>query len=404
MAACAAAALAIAAPARASGDPARAPDLLANARSLSRRGDRAAALSLLKRHLEARPADTDARTLYGTMLSWEGRYDEARAELARVLEEVPGHGDAARAAIKVELWSDHPDRAEALASAALKRKPDSADLLLDRARARFTRKDLDGARADLDRALALEPGDADAAGLRRRVLAAGRVWSVGGSYEFDAFSDGRSPWHEATIQLKRLTPLGSVIVRGYEAWRFDTSDTQAEIEGFPGLWKGAYGDLAAAVSPAAELYPKYRVQIDVYQSLPLGFEVSLGYRHLQFDSGVNMGVASVSKYLGSSLLTLRSFVTPGVDGTSVSIHGSFRYYVRETVYVGARAGYGLSQEDIRSVNDTALLGSATLGAEAFGVLFDRLELGARGAVSREARVDRSALWQFGVSTSAAFLF
>ncbi|MFS8067503.1 MAG: YaiO family outer membrane beta-barrel protein [Byssovorax sp.] len=425
VASCAVLALALAAPgrARASDDPPSAPsaraaldvdapeppsapksDILANARSLSRRGDRAGALELLSSHLEARPTDTDARTVYGLILSWEGRYDEAREQLACVLKEVPGHHDATRAAIKVELWSDHPDRAEEMANDALEHTSDRVDLLLERARARFARNDLDGARADLDHVLALEPDNDDAASLKRRVLAAGRVWSVGSSYSFDAFSDGRSPWHEVTVQAKRLTPLGSVIVRGYEAWRFDTSDNQVEIEAFPSLWKGAYGDLAGAVSPNAALYPSYRVQVDVYQSLPFGFEVSLGYRHLQFNHGVNMGVAAVSRYLGDWLISVRSLLTPGVDGTSASIFGSVRYYFRETAYVGVRTGYGLSHEEIRSVNDTALLGSATVGTEAFGVLFDRLEIGARGAVSMEARFDRSDLWQFGVSTSVGFLF
>ncbi|MDQ6704909.1 MAG: tetratricopeptide repeat protein, partial [Acidobacteriota bacterium] len=59
-------------------------DPSAVSRQLSKEGRTAEALAVLERHLAADPADSDVRVLYGTMLSWEGRYPEAREQLERI--------------------------------------------------------------------------------------------------------------------------------------------------------------------------------------------------------------------------------------------------------------------------------------------------------------------------------
>src|SRR6185436_16382666 len=253
---------------------------------------------------------------------------------------------------------------------------------------------------DLNRLLEMEPANADALRLRTRVQAAKQVWDVNGSYSLDTFNDGRSPWHEATLRLKRRTQLGSLILRGYEAWRsygddhVYTNDSQVELECYPKIREGTYANVGGAVSPNAELYPKYRLQVDLYQSLPLGFEASIGYRHLQFSSGVDMGVVTLGKYLGDWFFTARSFITPGVAGTSVSASLSVRrYFLDGAVYVGARYGHGISKEELRNVNDIALLASNTGAAEAYVVVADRFEIGLSGSLSQESRANRSDLWQ-----------
>ncbi|HKQ68790.1 MAG TPA: YaiO family outer membrane beta-barrel protein, partial [Polyangiaceae bacterium] len=192
---------------------------------------------------------------------------------------------------------------------------------------------------------------------------------------------------------------------GYEARRFQTNDAQIELEAFPKIREGTYADVAVAASPEASLYPKYRLQGDVYQSLPLGFEASIGYRHLQFGSGVDMGVVTLGKYLGNWYFTLRSFITPGVAGTSVSASGSVRrYFLDGAAYAGLRYGHGVSKEELRSANDIVLLASNTAAAEAAIVVGDRVEIGARGSVSQETRASRDDLWQYSVTTSVGFRF
>jgi YaiO family outer membrane protein len=388
-------------------------DILAEARRLSTEGDRKGGLRILRWHLEASPEDTDARTLYGTMLSWEGLYKESRAELAEVMDTIPGHGDAIRSAVHVELWSDHPERAVELADEGLRKDPDDIGLLLDRARGFFALNRLPKARADLDHIDRLDPGNKDAASLRRRVDLAGRVWAISATSTVDAFSGGtypHAPAFEEVLGIKRETPIGSIVARTYGATRFGEGDALIELEAFPTIRKGTYADVGLGIGVPHQFYPQYRLQLDVYQTLPLSFEASLGYRRLQFNaSEVDMGVVTVSKYFGDWLLTLRSFIVPNY-GTSVSVHGSVRRYLFDSIaYVGLRYGYGLSKDDIHSATDLALLNSNTGAAEASFFLFDRYDVGGRLSVSQEQDVQPGTttavdLWQYEITLSGAFRF
>jgi YaiO family outer membrane protein len=80
-------------------------DPVARARALAAAGERGEALRLLETRLAERPDDNDARTLYGTVLSWDGDYARARTELQRVLEADPDNADARAALANVERWS-----------------------------------------------------------------------------------------------------------------------------------------------------------------------------------------------------------------------------------------------------------------------------------------------------------
>jgi cytochrome c-type biogenesis protein CcmH/NrfG len=73
-----------------------ADDEVAKARALAFQGPqhRPEAIALLQARLATHPTDTDALTLYGTILSWEGRYAEAHTALQKVLDEDPTHSDA----------------------------------------------------------------------------------------------------------------------------------------------------------------------------------------------------------------------------------------------------------------------------------------------------------------------
>jgi YaiO family outer membrane protein len=80
-------------------------DPVARARALANAGQRAEAIRLLEARLAERPDDLDARTLYGTVLSWSGDYGRAREELQRVLAADPNNADARAALTNVERWA-----------------------------------------------------------------------------------------------------------------------------------------------------------------------------------------------------------------------------------------------------------------------------------------------------------
>jgi YaiO family outer membrane protein len=344
--------------------------------------------------------------LYGTVLSWEGRHDAARAALERVLRLHPTHHDALRAAIHLELWADRPARAEELARRGLDADPAQPDLQLLRVRALAALgrgRDSDDALAALLRA---HPDHAEARALRDRRRAERRAWQVAAGYTYDGFDDGREDWHEMTLSLKRRLGFGSLLFKYYRARHFGFDGDQFELHAFPRLRDGTWLELAAAASPQGDLYPSWRLQADLYQSLGRGFEASLGFRHLGFDDSVQIVVATLSKYHGDWMLLARTFVTPDEAGVSASFHGAVRRYFRDgSSYLGLRYGYGASREEINNANDLeiATLASHSVGAD-IDVDLGRVSLGASAAYHRGERHDRTPLsnWSFGTRVALRF--
>jgi len=373
-------------------------DVLKTARDLATSGHRPEALTLLQTHLMSHPRDTDARTLSGIILSWEGRYDEARQQLQAVLDRSPDNGDALNALINVELWSDHPSAAESLSRRAMAADTATASLLLSRARALSAMNRLDDAQVEVKRALAIAPGNEQALRLKHGLESRRRHWRVGTVFGSDFFSDDRDPWRESQMSIAREgTPVGSLIMRLSHANRFASNDNQFEIEAYPRLRRGTYAFVGVGVAPSAELYPEYRVASDLYQSLGRGFEGSVGYRRLGFGTPVNIYVATLGKYAGPWLLTGRTFFVPDQTEGSRSFHGSVRRYFGDgETYVGARYGRGFGREELHTVNDFATLDSDTIAGEANVVLSRRLTLSAWGSRSRDERALSSTLTQYSI--------
>jgi YaiO family outer membrane protein len=379
-------------------------DVVTEARALAVGGHRGEAIELLQDSVAASPENSDARVLLGTVLSWEGRYDEARRELEVVLIGRPTHGDALLASINVELWSAHPGRAEELARRGLHERPADPGYLLSRARALVALKRSTEARDALDRLLAIDPRNAEGEALRRSVQDSLRHWQARVGASYDGFSD-RAAWRESQMSVSRMTPVGTILVRGSRAERFGQSDSQIEFEMYPRLRPGTYAYVAGAYSPDAVLYPQYRYAADLYQSLGAGFEGSAGFRRLGFGRGVNIYVGSLSKYHGNWLFSERVFITPTSAGASRSVHTSFRrYFGDHGTYVGLRYGHGAWREELLNLNDFEVLSSDVGAAEAAVILKGRLELDLTGSYGREDRVEQRGLREYSVSTGLGFRF
>lgn len=351
-------------------------DVFTRARTMATSGQRTEAIALLRTHLQARVADVDARVLLGTVLSWEGQYDEARRELLSVLQQSPAYGDALAALINVEIWSGRPGVAKDLADEALKATPNDGRFLEARRRA-------------VDAIDSLRP------------------WGIAAGYSYDWFNDNRTAWREYSATLRRATPVGAIILRGARAERFGLQDDQFEVEMYPRLRNGTYLYVAFALAPDPVLFPEYRYAADVYQSLGSGFEAAVGVRRLQFASPTNIYVGTLNKYIGSWLLTGRMFYVPDRTGeSSKSYHGSFRRYFGEegTSYLGARYSRGFAREEIRSLNDFEVLQSDTVAAELNATISRRLTLALSATRSHQQRLERGGLRQYSASATVGLRF
>ena len=343
------------------------PVAKARAAAYSGREHRQEALDMLQAYLKQDPTDTAARTLYGIVLSWQGNYDEARNQLQQVLATYPNHSDATPALVRVELWSDHPLQAQQLATAYLQQKPNDVEMLLLLARAQRNQNHDKEALKTLDAVLVIEPKNPDARGMRRSLTISGWRWEAAATHTTDFFSGGRDPQHEDAWQLRGPTPVGSLIGRLSRAARFGINSYQIETDFYPHFRPGTYAYFNVGYSPDANLYPRYRVGADLFQSVGHGFELSGGYRHLQFSSGTNIYTWAVYKYKGDWLFQGRMYLTPGdISVSKTYVLGARRFFGSEGThdYVEVRFSRGSSLALARTTLDIVSQNSTRVTIEA----------------------------------------
>ena len=114
-------------------------------------------------------------------------------------------------------------------------------------------------------------------------------------------------WNMGSIEYKRVAKSASYIGRLQYADRLNKKGVQLEGESYIVLSKKVYTYFGLGYSPNMPVYPQWRTGATVYVSIPKGWEVEGGYRHLRFDKNIWIGTAGVSKYAGRWLLNVRSF-------------------------------------------------------------------------------------------------
>ena len=308
---------------------------LAHARELAFSGKehRQEALEVLRQRLAESPGDNDARTFYGAVLSWEGQYDEARKQLTQVLADHPYHSDALAALINVELWSDHPARAEELARDGLQHDPKNTALMLQLAQAQRNQGHYKEAARTLDQVLLLDPNNKKARGALPGIMVDSWRWEAEYTHTTDILSAGYKEQQEDSVQLRGPTRIGSLIGRVSRANRFGFTSDQIEADMYPHIRPGTYMYVNAGFSPDQNLYPKYRLGADLYQSVGHGFELTGGFRQLEFSTGTTVYTWAVNKYRGDWLYTGRMYLTPDDLGVSKTVWlAARRFFGREGLH------------------------------------------------------------------------
>jgi YaiO family outer membrane protein len=384
-------------------------DIVAQAGTLARSGKEhhEEALALLQQRLAQTPDDTDARVLYGVVLSWQGRYDEARTQLSQVLAKNPTHADALPALINVEIWSDHPDRADELAKQGLAKNPSDIDLLLLEAHALRNMKQYQAEASVLNEVLTLEPENKAAKQMRRSLMELDTKWEAGTEESYDWFSDGRSALHETSLYLRGRSPWGTLIGTFNRADQYSESSYQTQLDYYPHFRPGTYADINVGYSADANLYPSYRVGADLFQSIGHGMEASGGFRHLAFSSGVNIYTFALAKYYSDWLFTTRGYVTPGFPGTSgTAVFSARRFFGSEGLhnYVEFDFSQGASPATAQTLQDIVVLSSSHFSAYLDKSLHGRWGAELGGGISREQRAILQNLRRYSVSGQVYYRF
>jgi YaiO family outer membrane protein len=377
-------------------------DVLARARQLASGNRRSESLALLEKRLEQTPGDVDARLLYGLVLSWERRFDDARRQLTAVLAAAPGYADARYALGNVELWSGHPDRAESLAREGLGKGPNDNRLLLLRARA-LRRRDAEAV-TEARQVLAREPANQDAKELVDSMPAAALPWTVTFTETHEWFSRDIGAWDELRAGLRRSTGAGPVIASFSRSYRSGVVGQQIEIELYPRLRRGTYAYLELGYSPDARLYPERRGAVDLFQTIGRGFELS-GYRRLGFASPVNIYTGSLGKYYRQWLFIARGYGISDKKGVSETAQFAVRrYFATRGDYAGVRFSRGSILQEVTNVTDLAILKSTSVEGELEKSLGPRWRFDVRAGRSHEDRLNAGTLNRYFMRGGLALRF
>jgi len=383
----------------------RAADALADARALSSSGHRPEAIQLLEKSLQDSPGDPDYRVLYALMLSWDGRYDDARKQFELVLDKYPDYTDAIKGLINVELWSGHPERAEQLASRTLERKGPSSDLLFVQAKALVAQHRERDALDVLHRLLANDPLDQAAVDAEHNLIESMNTWRVDYTHTYEVFQHLGGAWNENDLSLGRSTPIGSAYVTFMRADRFGLHSNLTELTWYPHIRQGTYGYLGFGYSQDGTLFPHYRIGAELFQSLPHGMEASVGYRKFGFSFWSNMYTGSVGKYVGKWLMTTRFFLSPDQLGSTKTVSVSARRFLHHGGdYIDIRFGTGPSPFDPRSLEELQTLKAVSGYVVLKKALGPHLRLDMLAGMAFEGRVGQVSVEHYVLQSTIGYAF
>ncbi|WP_207531664.1 YaiO family outer membrane beta-barrel protein [Desertivirga arenae] len=309
--------------------------------------DYSTAIELSKRALKQSPDYTDIQVFLGRVYTWNDKPDSARAVFEQVLQRKPGNEDASFAYASLEFWNNNSNKALSIAENGLSTSPDSKDLLLIKSKILNDLGKPTEASNTIAYLLKKDPKNTEARALAERLKENSSKNKIGVGYDFVYFDEQFSdPWHLASIDYGRQTPIGSVTARLNYANRFSDNGTQVELEAYPSISKTFYAYVGAGYSGDVGIFPKYRAGFSLYANLPSSFEAEAGIRFLHFTDNTTVYTLSAGKYVKNYWFNFRTYLTPSGNDISQSYALTFRYYYGGSDdYFSVGAGTGISPDE-----------------------------------------------------------
>lgn len=376
------------------------------ARTLAFDGKYADARKIAYSILVIYPEYHDVRVLVGRTFAWQGRHREARLEFDYVLKRKPEYMDALKAAIDNEIWAEEPEGALAYSKQLLEYYPFDIEALLKQAEVLLMMDQKDEAERILQRIERVNPENPGIQKIRLRMQAQGKVNRIGAGYTYDRFGSVFGDIHKGFVQYSRDTKAGPLTGRLHYQNRFDQNGLQVEADYYPRIADNWYGFMSVGYSSSI-LFPELRGGGEIHHILPGSYELSAGFRYLNFNSPVWILTGSAGKYLGNWLFIFRPFFTPN----SVEVAQSYnvivrRYFPGTQNYLNFRGGYGFSPEERRFQDipgNIFLTRAETAGLEWFTAVSTDVFLRTSVDYTRQALSDRAGTFSI-ITLSASMEF
>jgi YaiO family outer membrane protein len=355
-------------------------DQYANARALANGGQPELALAAYAALLTRSPGNADVLLGRGIVYARLGRWSEAEADLGAAAKASPGYADVWEALGNTYRWSEQPARALEAYEQLVALRPNDPAALVMRARAHRALGHAAQARADLERARTLGGDAADidsllldlqpevrppaaipSAGTPDAVNAAGYTWGASLSSSWTDVGGGPR-WNDQTASVRRYMKRGSLGFETLRAHRFGQHDYAWALDGYAGLWEGAYANLRYQHSATSRLFPANSGRLEIWQALGQGWEASLGDDVLGFDSRVNIYGVSIAKYTGNFYVQLRhqNIVSEGSHSTGQRLLARWYYTGDADNYLELTANSGRSDDPLSLVGGRARSGGGGL--------------------------------------------
>jgi len=351
-------------------------DQYANARTLANNGQPELALAAYSALLSRSPGNADVLLGRGIVYARLGRWREAEADLGAAAKASPGYADVWEALGNTYRWSEQPAKALEAYEHVVTLRPNDPAALVARARAHRALGHAAQARADLERARTLggDAGEIDglmadllprptipSAGTPDAVNAAGYTWGAGLSSSWTDVGAGPR-WNDQTASVRRYMKAGSLGFETLRAHRFGQHDYAWALDGYAGLWEGAYANLRYQHSATSRLFPANSGRLEVWQALGKGWEASLSDDVLGFDSRVNIYGVSIAKYTGNFYVQLRhqNIVSQGSHSLGARLLARWYYTGDADNYLELTVNSGRSDDPLSLVGGRARSGGGGL--------------------------------------------
>ncbi|MCU7613456.1 YaiO family outer membrane beta-barrel protein [Chryseobacterium sp. GMJ5] len=326
-----------------------------------------ASISLAKEALKISPDYTDISIFLARLYTWNKDIVSARAVFEDLQKKGIKDEDYFVAYASLEYWNDQNANAIKIIDEGLVHHPSSEALWLLKAKVYFATDSYAEAEQAITNLLLINPKNTEARAFAVRINDFSSKNEVGITYNYSHFDKQfDDDWHIIGVSYKRMTSLGSVILRGNYANKFAQNGTQIELEAYPRLSKTFYLYVGAGYSEDVGLFPKYRTGVSLNANLPHSFEAEIGYRQLYFTNNIWLYTASVGKYYKNFWFNLRTYITPDSKNIAHSYTATVRYYTKSSQdYFAVQIGTGISPEENRNnllENETFKLKTFKLGA------------------------------------------
>lgn len=143
------------------------------------------------------------------------------------------------------------------------------------------------------------------------------AWYAAARYGVESVSGPGSSWQAWAITGGRRTRRASVLAEALGSTRFGASDLAFAADAYVLFRPGTYGNLRVQLAAGAEILPESDLAAELFHSPVRGWEASVGYRRMAFESQT-IGIYSggVARYLGSWYLRARVLLADHSDGVS----------------------------------------------------------------------------------------